>query len=123
MSLPLRIALRIIASIALVWALATYLPQYFVITGGWRGFVVIGLLLAVMNMIVRPLLSLLTAPLQFFATLLAFLVANGVFLWLALLASQSLDPTLTTFHIDGGIVGWGAAILCIGVANWILKIL
>ena len=70
-----------------------------------------------------PILSLLTFPLRLVASLVAFLIANGIFLWLALEASKSLDPSLTTFHIATGFEGWAVAILCIGITNWILKFL
>jgi putative membrane protein len=123
MSLPLRIALRSILTVTLVWALATYLPQYISITGGLAAFVIIGALLTLMNLLVRPLLDLALIPLRLFASLLAFLIVNGVFVWLTVWMAARMQPDLVTLHIVGGILGWAIVILLIGIANWLLKMI
>lgn len=121
MSLPLRITLRLAAAIALVWAMSTYMSEYFVITGGYRAWILLGVVFAVLNLLVRPILTLLSFPLKLVMTLAAFIVANGLFLWIALKISESFDPALLTFRIEGGVVGWLLCILAIGLAHTILK--
>ena len=123
MSLPLRITLRAILNVVLVWAMATYLPQYVAVGGGIAGLVIIGALFTLLNLIVRPILDLVTLPLKLLATLLAFLIVNGAFVWLTERAALLMDPSLVTFRIQGGFVGWVVVILAVGLANWLLKLL
>lgn len=123
LSLPARIAIRLLSSIALVWALQTYLPQFFVVTGGWQGIVVVGVIIAVLNIVVRPLLSLITTPLKLIMTILASLIVNGACLWCAMKVVENLDPSVVTLSIEGGVVGWAFAIAAFGIGNWLLKII
>jgi len=74
MSLPLRLTLRFLLNIALVWALLSFVPQAFVLTGGFPASIVVGALLTLMNIVVRPALDLVTVPLKLIATLLAFIL-------------------------------------------------
>ncbi|MDD4319030.1 MAG: phage holin family protein [Candidatus Peribacteraceae bacterium] len=123
MSLPSRIALRTVLNIVLVWALAAYLPQYLTIVGGIPAFVIIGALLTLLNILVRPLLDLVTLPLKLVATILAFVLANGVFLWLVNAVAQRMDPSLVVFRIERGLGGWIVLMLVFGLANWTMKVL
>ncbi len=41
-SMPLRILIKTLLNIAVVWLMATYLDQYFQLTGGPAAFVIIG---------------------------------------------------------------------------------
>ena len=121
MSLPLRISLRAVFNVLLVWGLTLYLPDYFFVQGGWPGYVIIGALLTLMNVIVRPLLDLVTMPLKLLATLVAFVLVNGVFLWATVLIASMMEPTLVALQIGGGIGGWIVVMLILGLANWLMK--
>lgn len=123
MPLPLRILLRAILNILLAWALATYLPQYVSISGGWIAYVVIGALLTLLHLLVRPLLDLLALPLHIIATLFSFFLVNGVFVWITLWIVQRMDPTVATFAIREGIVGWAVVIVVVGTANVVGRLL
>ena len=54
MPLSLRRLLRLTLTLLLVRVLATYLDQYFFVTGGWKAYVIIAALITLMNLIVRP---------------------------------------------------------------------
>lgn len=122
MSLPLRIALRALLTVLLVWGLTLYLADYFFVQGGWPGYVIIGALLTLENLLVRPLLDLATMPLKLLATLVAFILVNGVFLWLTVTIASMMDPTLVALQIGGGIGGWIVVMIVLGTANWLMKI-
>ncbi len=123
MKVLLRILLRFLLSIALVWALATYLDAYFFVTGGWKAFVIIAALLTLMNLLVRPILDLIVAPLRLLANLLAMILVNGIFLWLIVWIVDQMNPALVTLDIQGGIGGWIVVMLALGVAKWVMKLL
>lgn len=120
-SLPLKITIKAILNVALVWVMATYLAQYFALTGGWRAIVIVGALLTLLNLLVRPILAILTMPLKLFATILAVIVVNGIFVWLVHLLVLKMDPTIVGLEIFGGIWGWIVVASAIGFANWVMK--
>ena len=121
LSLPLRILFQTVLTIALVWLLNELIPQYFSVKGGLAAFVIIGCLMTLMNMIVRPILHILTLPLKLFATIIAIILANAVFLWMVMWVTDRMDPTLIQFQVRGGIWGWLVVSLFLGIMNWILK--
>ena len=121
MSLPIRILIRFILNVLLVWAMAMYLDDYFFLSGGLPAYVVVGALLTLMNVIVRPLLNLVTFPLKLLATILAIILVNGIFIWLTYQIVLLMDPNLVTLEIIGGLGGWIVVTLVIGIANWVMK--
>ncbi|MDD5041869.1 MAG: phage holin family protein [Candidatus Peribacteraceae bacterium] len=120
-SLPLKITIKAILNVALVWAMATYLDQYFALTGGWRAIVIVAALLTLLNLLVRPILAVLTLPLKLFATILAVIVVNGVFVWVVHLLVLKMDPAIVGLEIFGGVWGWIVVAASIGFANWVMK--
>jgi putative membrane protein len=123
MSLPTRLLIRIALTIALVWALVTYLPQYIGIGGGWIGIVAVAALITLLNLTIRPILSLLSIPLKLVTTLLGIVLVNGVFLWITLLIVSRFDPTIASLTVQQGIVGYIILAAIIGTANWLMKLL
>ena len=122
LSLPLQVLLRFLLTVALVWALSEYLTEYVFISGGFVAYIVIGALLTLMNIIVRPLLKLITLPLKLVATILAIILVNGVFLWITYQLVLLMDPNIAMFEILGGIGGWIVVALILGIANWLMKL-
>ena len=105
-SMPLRILIKTLLNIAVVWLMATYLDQYFQLTGGPAAFVIIGALFTLLNMFVRPVLEILTLPFKLFATIIAIIIVNGGFIQLAHIIAANMDPNLVTLeeilHPRGG---------------------
>lgn len=118
---PTRLALRALLTMALIWLMATYLPQYLGITGGIAAVIVTGALLTLLNLFVRPLLNIVTFPLKLFATIIAIILANAAFLWIVMWVTERMDPTLIQFQVRGGLVGWFVISLMLGTMNWVLK--
>lgn len=121
LSLPLKILLRTVANIVLVYVLATYLPQYFLMTGGFAAAVVVGILISFLNVLIRPVLSIVLLPFKLFASILFHIIVNGVILWLVENICLTIDPSLLTFTIPGGFLSWVVASLIFGFGNWIIK--
>lgn len=120
MSLPLRITLRLVLTIALVWAMQRYLGRYVVITGGLPGWIVIAALLTLMNLLVRPVLSVIALPLHILASLLALVIVNGLFTALVVWMAGYLEPNLVTIAIVG-FPGWIVVPMVLGAGNWVMK--
>lgn len=118
----LRLLAKAILNILLVWALDILIPMYFVVTGGWVAYLVIGALISLLNFFVRPILYVISLPFKLFATVLAFIIVNGLFVQLLYEISLYLDQNLVTLDIRGGIIGWSIVAVAIGLANWLMKI-
>ncbi len=122
MSLPLRITIRWVLTIALVWAMQRYLGRYILITGGLPGWIVIGSLLTLMNLLVRPVLNAIAIPLHILASLLTFIIVNGVFIGITMWIADHLEPDLVTMDIVG-FQGWIIVPIVFGAANWVMKVM
>lgn len=120
-SAPLRLTIRLVLTIGLVWCLSIFLEQYFFVDGGLAAYIIIGSLLTLMNVITRPILHVVLFPFKLIATLPALMVVNAGFLWLTQYVARMMDPTLVTLVIDGGIAGWILVAVILGLANWVFK--
>ncbi len=120
MSLPARLLLRAIGNILLLWAMATYLTDYISIGEGWAAFIVIGSLLTLLNVLVRPLVDVITLPIRLLANLLAFLLVNGFFVWITQYFTESMNSPKIFFE-PASFSGWIVVIVLVGLSNWILK--
>jgi len=121
MSWPVKILIKAVANVALVWVMAVYLSQYFGLEGGIIAYIVVGALLTLMNMFVRPVLDIITLPLKLFATIIAIIIVNGVFVQLVHMIAQNFRPDLVTLDIYGGLWGWTVVAVAFGFTNWVLK--
>lgn len=121
-SASLRLALRAILNIVLVWILATFFSDYFLLGGGWVGVVAVGALLTLLNIIVRPILDIALLPLKLFAMALAFVAVNGLFVWILLWISDHFDASVATLDIRGGLGGWLMIAIVLGLGNWLMKL-
>ena len=120
--LPLLLVSKFILNVALVWLLTVKFSQYFILTGDFGAYIVIGSLLTLLDLFVRPFLNAITLPLRLFATLLAFVIVHGVFLFITLYITGMMDPDVLTLSIGGGIVGWIVVALVLGTGNWVMKL-
>ncbi len=98
-----------------------YLPQYFSVFGGVPAFIIIGSLLTLMNMFLRPLLSIITFPLHLLFTLFTTIGVNAFFLFVIYEISLKMDPNVVALAITGGLTGWLAVSAILGFSNWFMK--
>ncbi len=118
---PLKLLLKFVLNVLLVWVLATYVSQYFSLTGGIPAFVIVGALISLLNIFFRPILAIVTLPLKLVATIVAVIVVNGVFVYVVQLFTLRMDPALVRLEIYGGPWGWIVIACCFGLANWVMK--
>ena len=121
MSSPLRIALRATLNVLLVYGLDRFLPQYFTVFGGWPALIVIGCIITLLNIVVRPILDIIMLPLKLFMTIVAIILVNGAFLWLVYQITLNMDPNLIAVTITGGLTGWIVLSIVLGMGNWVIR--
>ncbi len=108
----MRILARILLNGLGLWAAAQLLPGLHW-EGGLLYLLVAGFVLGALNVLVRPIVTLLSLPLLVVTLGLFYLVLNGALLWLA-------DLLLDKFRIDGFL--WAiAGGLFLAVFNLLLK--
>ena len=120
----LRIVIKTVLNIFVVWAMATYLSQYFQLAGtAPASYIIVGALITLMNIFVRPFLAIITMPLRLFATIIAIIIVNGVFVYLVHIITMRMDPELVQLEVFGGPWGWVVVAACFGISNWIVRTL
>ncbi|MBT5016654.1 phage holin family protein [Candidatus Peregrinibacteria bacterium] len=86
-------------------------------TGGWAFFVVTGVLIGLLNVILKPILKFVSMPLIFFSAGFFLIVINAAILWIADQLLAILDFTNIDFVISGALNFLLAAII-FGLINW-----
>ncbi len=120
-SAPLRLIVRLLLNIAVVWILPIILPSYVAIQGGWAAIILIGITMTLLNVLARPIIHILTFPLKLFMTIIAIILANAAFLWLLTWLIGMMDQSLVGLAIMGGLTGWIVVSLIMGLANWAMR--
>lgn len=118
---PLKLTMKFALNVLLVFAMSNYLSDYFLLDGGIRAYVIVGALITLLNIFFRPIINLLTLPLKLVATIVAVIIANGIFIYVVKLVTERMDPALVKFSVFGGPWGWIVVAMCFGLANWMLK--
>jgi len=117
----LKLAIKSILNIVLVWTMSLYLNQYFSLSGGIVAAIIVGALITLLNIFFRPILAIILLPLKLFATIIAIIISNGAFIYVVHLATQRMDSSLVQLEIYGGPWGWIVVAICFGLANWVMK--
>lgn len=118
MSSPIRLLLRFSLTVALVALIARAWPQYLSIGGGWTALVVVGALLTLLNMFLRPFLNVITLPFKLLFTLFTVIIVNVFFLFVAQAIAKLFDPAVASMVLQGGISGWLTVAVVLGLGNW-----
>lgn len=115
----MKLLLRLLGNALALYAAAWFVPGIYVDSGGWLVWIVMGLILGLINAIIRPVLKLLTCPLIIVTLGLFTLVINALTLQLAFWLGQQLG---LGFYADGFWPAfWGA--LIISVVSFVLNLL
>jgi putative membrane protein len=110
-----RLAVNLAVTVFSFWVAVQLLPGMF-FTGNLGNWVVVAIIFGVVNAILRPILMLLTLPINLVTLGLFTLVINALMLWLTSWLSSALT-------VDGFITALlGAIIISVvsTVLNWIL---
>lgn len=111
-----KIIIGIVLNGAALYGVTFFIPEIRY-TGGIVFFALGGLVMGVLNTIVKPILKLLTLPLQIITMGLSLIVLNGVIFWI-------LKVTLDTLSINGVTLAvtevktYFLAGFIFGVINW-----
>ena len=116
-----KIVIKAVINVLLIWGLNAFLPSYFSVFGGLPAYVIIGSLLTLMNMFLRPLLSIVTFPLHLLFTLFTTIGVNAFFLFVIYEITLKMDPNVVAMAITGGLSGWLIVSCILGFANWVMK--
>lgn len=116
-SLPfftMKLILRFVLGAGAFWLVAHYVPG--VSVADWKVALILSFLWGLIGFTVKPVLVLLTLPINFLTFGLFTLVINGFLLWL-------LGGVVKGFEVDTfihAIIGALALSLLIGIINWFL---
>lgn len=111
-----KLILGIILNGLALYAVTYLLPQI-TYTGGVAFFALGGAVMGILNSIVKPILKLLTLPIQILTLGLSLIVLNGIIFWIFDVAIDTLliegitltIPTVKTYFLAGflfGFVNW-----------------
>ena len=109
----MRTLLQVLLNAVALWLAANLVPGIHY-SGGLAWLLLAGLLLGLLNLLVKPLLTFLSLPLIVLSLGLFYLVINGAILYLA--------AGLMPHHLQ--VAGCGSAILgglVIGLFNWAVR--
>lgn len=104
------IIIGLLANIAALY-LANLWVAGFSVSGGWAGYVMAGLVLGILNLIVRPILKIISTPLIIISLGLFLIVINAIILWLA--------AQLTNYIVIENLIALLWATLIIAAVNFI----
>jgi uncharacterized membrane protein YvlD (DUF360 family) len=121
LSAPLKLLIRLLLTVVLVYLLSTFMDRTFFLSGGLIAYIIIGSLITLMNVIVRPLVNVIFFPFKLIFGLIGLIAANGLILWITEKIAEKMDPSLVVLQIDQGVGGWILLALILGLANWVMK--
>jgi putative membrane protein len=112
----MRFIIRILAN-----SLAIYLAAYFIpdvdvtVSGGWKIFLICGLVLSLINIIIKPIFKLISLPLIIITLGFFSLVINILTIWLLTKFVPQLSIT--------GLVALVLTTILVSIVNWIVSFL
>jgi len=104
---------------ALALFIVSQVLEGFSFEGGWVAPIVVGLILTVLNYLVKPVLKFLSFPLVFFSAGLFIIVINAFILYLTNYLLIVMDIAGIALHVESYLTYLLAAII-FGVANWFI---
>lgn len=117
----MKLAFRVFINVAIVFFLRSYFGTFFVLQGGYQAIAIVALTFTVLNMLIVPVLHVLSLPIKMIAWIIAFILVNAAAVWLAVWFIAALSIPGVSLSIGGGIIGWILVSVIFGVGNWIVK--
>lgn len=113
-----RILIEIILNGAALYGVTYLLPDEITYVGGIKFFIIGGVVMGILNTIVKPVLKIITLPLQIITMGLSLIILNAVIFWifkvvldtLAIEGVTVIIPRVTTYLFAG---------LALGLINWV----
>lgn len=126
----MKLLISVLANAAILFGIAYFLPYNLtadsgiVATGGWQLYIAGGIILGLLNVIIRPILKVLWFPFMLLTFGIFILVINGIILKLLEKAIQMIGINWVSYEIHGiAIFAIAVAIFTIFniVANTLVK--
>jgi putative membrane protein len=90
----MRFLVRLVINAIALWVAVRLVqnvyPESIGLTGGWLNLLLVALVFGVLNAVVRPILFVMTCPLQILTLGLFTLVLNAIVFWLTSVVSRAL---------------------------------
>lgn len=99
----LRFIIRILGNVIALYVASMIVPG-FLVSGSWKQFLIAGLVLALLNIVVRPVIKIISFPLVLLTLGLFTAIINILMLWI-------LDYLVSFVTIDGFLALIGATII------------
>jgi putative membrane protein len=112
----MRIIVKLLITAAAVWV-AVQLVEGLEFTGGWLNLLVIAVILAVVNALARPIVTILSLPIVLLTLGLFLLVINAVMLGITVWLSREFGLGLTSTGFQATFLG----ALVITLVSWIAE--
>lgn len=112
-----KVIIGIVLNAAALYGVLYLLPEIGY-TGGVLFFAVGGLVMGVLNTIVKPILKLITLPLHILTLGLSLIILNGIMFWIFKIAIDTLVIQGVTIQIPD-ITAYAMAGFLFGIINWI----
>jgi len=117
----MKIAFRVLINVAVVFFLQNYFDSFFDLRGGYQGIAIVSLTFTVLNMLIVPVLHVLSLPIKMIAWIVAFIIVNAAAVWLTVWFITALNIPGVSLSIEGGVVGWIFVSVIFGMGNWVVK--
>ncbi len=102
--------------------LALYVVTYFIkeiqFTGGFKFFILAGLIIGILNTFIKPLMKLLSFPLVLITMGLFSIVINAIIFWLTVKIVNGIHISDVKMEVIG-LTTYFIAALFFGIVNWI----
>jgi len=112
-----RIAFTIAVNMGALWVTALLIEK-FNFTGGIPFLLIAGVVLGLLNMLVKPVIKLVSFPAIFISAGLFLVVINAAMLWVLNYSLDILDFTGIDLQVEGALTYLWAAII-FGLVNWL----
>ena len=96
------------------------LLDHFIVTGGTLGYVLVGVILGLLNLFIKPVLKILSLPFIFLTAGLFVVILNTLILWIAVQLIAILDVAGITLSITG-VWTYVVAVCAFGIINYLFQ--
>lgn len=95
-----RLALIVAGNAAALWLADRFVPGFVLTNHNWVAIVFIGLILALLNFLLKPILTLVLGPVIILTLGLGLIVVNALILWFLPIVTNNIDFLRGSITID-----------------------
>jgi putative membrane protein len=115
-----RLVIVVAGNVLALWLANLWVPG-FVIGGNWITLILIALILAALNFLLKPLLTLVLGPIIILTLGIGVLIVNALILWILPIIADHIDITRGSIIIQN-IPALFFATLLISIINFIIHV-